>query len=371
MSTTTQFRFLALDVFRGMTVCFMIIVNTSGNWGTTFAPLLHAQWNGFTPTDLVFPSFLFAVGNAMSFVMVKWAVQTSTEVVGKIMKRTALIFLIGFLGYWFPFFKLDENHEIIAFPFQDTRVFGVLQRIALCYGIVALLLYYIKPVKTLLFTAIALVVYWLFYWGYDAVSMANNPVLDLDSKLFGESHLYKGEGFPFDPEGLLSTLPALFNVAMGYWVGNFLQQKGKTYEGLTKLLLLGVFLVALGFLWNYTFPINKKIWSSSFSVLTVGLDCCLLAAVCYYTDFKMKTQGIYFFQVFGKNPLAIYLFSELLVIPMYMIPVGDTNLYSWIYQNMFQWMGDYSGALAFALTFMLLCWTLGYVMDKRKVYVRL
>ncbi|RXR23395.1 acyltransferase family protein [Flavobacterium stagni] len=371
MSTESTQRFLALDVFRGMTVCFMIIVNTSGNWGTTFAPLLHAQWNGFTPTDLVFPSFLFAVGNAMSFVQIKWASQSSREVVWKILKRTFLIFLIGFLGYWFPFFKLDENYEIIAFPFHDTRVFGVLQRIALCYGTVALLLFFFKPLKTMIITTLALLVYGLVYWNYSEVSMANNPVLDLDIWLLGESHLYKGEGIPFDPEGLLSTLPALFNVAMGFWVGDFLQRKGKTYEGLAKLLLLGVFLVAVGFLWNYSFPINKKLWTSSFSVLTVGLDCCLLAAVCYYTDFKMATRGIYFFQVFGKNPLVIYLFSELLVIPLYMIPLEDTNLYSWIYQNGFQWVGDYTGALFFALTFMLLCWTLGYIMDRKKVYVRL
>src|SRR3954469_15779582 len=138
-------RFPALDVFRGMTVCFMIIVNTSGNGATTFSPLQHAAWHGFTPTDLVFPSFLFAVGNAMSFVMLKWQTKAPAEVLGKIFKRTALIFLLGYLMYWFPFFRLDKAHHILPFPISQTRILGVLQRIALCYGISAILFYYLRP----------------------------------------------------------------------------------------------------------------------------------------------------------------------------------------------------------------------------------
>src|SRR5215212_7812578 len=126
-------RNLSLDVFRGITICFMIIVNTPGNGATTFSPLLHAHWHGFTPTDLVFPSFLFAVGNAMSFVVKKWENMEQSKVLWKILKRTALIFLLGYLMYWFPFFKLDKDHNIIGFPISQTRIMGVLQRIALCY----------------------------------------------------------------------------------------------------------------------------------------------------------------------------------------------------------------------------------------------
>src|SRR5436305_9208627 len=121
MSTTAPQRFLALDVFRGLTICFMIIVNTSGNAETTFPALMHAQWHGFTPTDLVFPSFLFAVGNAMSFVMLKWADKSAGYVVGKILKRTALIFLLGFLMYWFPFFRHDETGHLVLSPISETR----------------------------------------------------------------------------------------------------------------------------------------------------------------------------------------------------------------------------------------------------------
>ena len=144
-----SYRFTALDIFRGLTVCFMIIVNTSGNGATTFWPLQHADWNGFTPTDLVFPSFLFAVGNAMSFVMKRWETMKQSEVLFKIFKRTALIFLAGYLMYWFPFFKIDAQFHVLFSPVSHTRIMGVLQRIALCYGIVALMVYYLGTKKTI------------------------------------------------------------------------------------------------------------------------------------------------------------------------------------------------------------------------------
>jgi len=131
--TTILQRFIALDVFRGMTIIFMIIVNTPGNYDTTYAPLLHANWHGFTPTDLVFPSFLFAIGNAMSFVMKKWGNMKPPQVLGKIFKRTFIIFLLGYLMYWFPFVKVDTMNNISSFPIGETRILGVLQRIALCY----------------------------------------------------------------------------------------------------------------------------------------------------------------------------------------------------------------------------------------------
>jgi predicted acyltransferase len=153
--------FTSLDVFRGMTICFMIIVNTPGNWDTTYSPLHHAEWHGFTPTDLVFPSFLFAVGNALSFVMLTWATKSNAEVVGKILKRTFLIFLLGYLMYWFPFFKLDEKLNILPFPIAETRIMGVLQRIALCYGAAALMLHFLKIRTTVVIGGILLVGYWL------------------------------------------------------------------------------------------------------------------------------------------------------------------------------------------------------------------
>ena len=373
---STSQRFLALDVFRGMTVCFMIIVNTPGNGHTTYSPLLHAQWHGFTPTDLVFPSFLFAVGNAMSFVMNKWEGMNQSTVLWKILKRTLLIFLLGYLMYWFPFFKLDMQHHIISFPMAETRILGVLQRIALAYGISAILIYYLKPRAAVIITCLILLLYWPvaaypFFDGEDPLSLKGNLGLKFDIWLMGAKHLYHGEGIPFDPEGWLSTLPAIGNVVGGFMVGRFIQQKGKTYEALTKLLLAGCVLICIAYFWDLVFPINKKLWTSSFVLYTVGLDCIILSAVMYLIDFLGKKKWTYFFEVFGRNPLFIYLLSELLVVGLYMIAVApNVSLFSWIYKNIFSHAGAYFGSLLFAVSYMLICWLVGYWLDKRKIYVR-
>ena len=374
MSQPSQ-RFLALDVFRGLTVCFMIIVNTTGNGATTYSPLLHASWHGFTPTDLVFPSFLFAVGNAMSFVMPKWEHQPTSTVLWKIFKRTALIFILGYLLYWFPFFRLDKAGHVIAAPIAETRILGVLQRIALCYGIASLMLYFFKQRFSVIMAVAFLFVYWglllLFGDATDPLSMTGNAGLRFDLWLMGSKHLYHGEGIAFDPEGWLSTLPAVANVIGGFVVGRFVQQKGKTYEGLTKLLLAGFTLMTIAYFWDLVLPINKKLWTSSFVLYTVGLDCIILSVVIYIIDFLQKTKWTYFFQVFGKNPLFIYLLSELLPVALYMIKTDpNTTLYRWLYVNIFSHAGAYFGALLFAVCYMLVCWTVGYFLDRRKIYVR-
>lgn len=368
-------RFTSLDVFRGMTICFMIIVNTPGNYETTFSPLHHASWHGFTPTDLVFPSFLFAVGNALSFVMLSWASKSNGYVVGKIFKRTFLIFLLGYLMYWFPFFKLDENLNIIAFPISDTRIMGVLQRIALCYGIAALMIHFLKIRTAVIITGIFLVGYWLllYFLGEDGqqFTMTGNVGYKIDLWLFGESHLYHGEGVAFDPEGLLGTLPAVGNVVIGFLVGKFLQEKGKTYEALTKLMVAGFALLVAAYFWDLVFPINKKLWTSSFVLHTTGLDCIILAVIIYVIDFLHKTRWTNFFEIVGRNPLFIYLLSEILAIALYTIHVNrETTLFEWIYQTIFVHAGAYIGSLLFALSFMMVCWLVGYWLDKKKIYVR-
>lgn len=373
--TTLQQRFTALDVFRGMTICFMIIVNTPGNGATTFSPLLHAKWHGFTPTDLVFPSFLFAVGNAISFVLPKWQAFTQSQVLWKIFKRTAIIFLLGFLMYWFPFLKRDAAGNMMSFPFEATRVFGVLQRIALCYGIAAFIIYYCRLRTAVILGIIFLFAYWILLYvcsdAADPLSLQGNAVLRIDTWLLGENHLYHGEGLAFDPEGLLSTLPGITNVIGGYVVGKYIQQKGKTWETLSILLLAGCVLVFLAYCWGLNFPINKKLWTSSFVLHTVGLDCIIIAAIIYIIDFKQKTRWTYFFEVFGRNPIVIYLLSELAAILLSFFRVGNNiPVYKWIYSNIFQYAGDYVGSFLFALVFMLGCWLVGYLMDKRKIYIR-
>ena len=373
MSAATSQRFTALDVFRGMTICLMIIVNTSGNGSTTYAPLEHARWHGFTPTDLVFPSFMFAVGNAMSFVMSKWSNLATSHVLTKVFKRTIIIFLLGYLMYWFPFFTKDSGEWVLK-PFANTRVFGVLQRIALAYCVASLMVYFLKPRTVIAISVAILLLYWpvMLYFGDnpDPLDVHLNAALKFDKWLLGENHLYHGEGFAFDPEGLLSTFPSIVNVTAGYFAGVYIQKKGNTFEGLAKLLMVGFGLFVIAYWWNFGFPINKKLWTSTFVLNTVGLDCMILACIIYFVDFLGKKNGVYFFQVFGRNPLFIYLLSEIAAIILWTISVGNIQLYEWIYQNVFAHAGAYFGALLFAVAFMLFCWCIGYILDKKKIYIR-
>jgi predicted acyltransferase len=306
MTPTAASRSLALDIFRGMTVCFMIIVNTPGSETFCYSPLRHSAWHGFTPTDLVFPSFLFAVGNAMSFAMKKYESMGQGAVLGKIFKRTLLIFLIGYLIYWFPFFRHTADGGWGLSPISHTRIMGVLERIALCYGAASLLIYYCSTRTVVVVSVLLLLGYWVILLlfpvpGGDPFGMTTNAGQRLDMLILGEPHLYHGGengGVAFDPEGILSTLPAIVNVIAGYFTGVFVSKNGKTYEGLTRLLLWGCGLLALAYLWNLVFPINKKIWTSSYVALTVGIDMILLSFLIYFIEFRQKRAWTPFFSVF-------------------------------------------------------------------------
>ncbi len=372
----TQPRFLALDVLRGITVCFMIIVNTPGNIATTWAPLLHANWHGFTPTDLVFPTFMFVVGNALSFAYKKWDTLNSGQIFFKILKRSLIIFILGYLMYWFPFVHWNAQGNLELTSIGQTRVMGVLQRIALGYFFAALLLAFLKEKTGYIIAAIILIAYWIlqleFGTGTDPYDMLTNAGTRFDLWLMGESHLYHGEGVAFDPEGIFSTLPSIVNVIAGYAAGKWMQKMGKTWEGLTKLLLMGVVAIAAALLCNMFLPINKKLWTSSYVLLTIGIDCILLAALAYITDFLHHTKWTYFFQVFGKNPLFIYLLSELGATLLWFFRIGEKKepLYTWLYHHFFQYAGYYFGSFLFAFCIMLLCWFVGYWMDRKHLYIR-
>lgn len=371
-------RFLALDVFRGMTICFMIIVNTPGSGAIPYSPLEHATWHGFTPTDLVFPSFLFAVGNAMSFSLKKYEQISNSAFLKKVFKRTILIFLIGYLMYWFPFFGQNSAGEIIPAPIADTRIMGVLQRIALCYFFGSLLIHYFSTKKVIIISIILLIGYWILLLVFgnpsQPLSMMGNAGLYLDKFLMGARHLYHGENIPFDPEGWLSTLPSIVNVVVGFFAGKFIQNKGKTFECLSKLMLAGALLIFIALWWNFVFPINKKLWTSSFVLITCGLDLIIISALIYILEMKkwnpIRWSG--FFEIFGRNPLFIYVLSELLVVVLFMVHVGNReSLFNYINRTVFQVVAPGAfGSFLFAVFYMLICWSIGWWLNKRKIYVK-
>jgi predicted acyltransferase len=371
-----QNRFLALDVFRGLTVCFMIIVNTPGDKVNRFAQLAHADWHGFTAADWVFPSFLFAVGNALAFVMPKFQNTPPQYFLQKIAKRSAIIFFLGFLMYWFPFMKWDETGHLMMKPISETRILGVLQRIALAYFAGSLIVYFFKTKQIVGISVVILLGYWaiLMLGGHadDPLSIQGNLVYQLDHFLLGDNHMYKVNGkIPFDPEGLLSTLPAVVNVLAGYLAGKFITEQGKNYETLAKLLLVGFILILIAEAWNWVFPMNKRLWTSPFVCYTVGLDLGILAAIIYFIDFKNIKTGVNFFTVFGKNALFIYLFSEILAISLKFSRVTcDQSYFKWTYHVFCEPIGGKWGSLAFAVLFMLVCWGVGYWLDKKKIYIK-
>lgn len=365
-------RNLALDVFRGITVCFMIIVNSPGDWSIAYGPLLHASWHGFTPTDLVFPSFLFAVGNAMAFAMGKYVDQGTTAFWKKTLRRFAVIFLLGFLMYWFPFYDFSAHHFK---PFSETRILGVLQRIALCYLVASILIYYLPSKVIPWISGLLLLGYWLILYVFgdpnDHYSMPGYAGNAVDFFLLGEKHMYTGEGIAFEPEGILSTLPAIVNVLAGYLTGKYLKEKGSNFETISKMLLAGAGLLLLALTWNMVFPINKKIWTSSYVLLTVGLDLVILAALVYYFDILKRKTASGFFLVFGRNPLIIYLFSEILLITLYTIPMGSGSFQQWIFKDVWgSFLSPINASLMFALSFMFVCWLFGKLLDSRKVYIK-
>jgi len=369
-------RFTTLDIFRGMTVCFMIIVNSPGSGAAVWSPLDHAAWFGFTPTDLVFPSFLFAVGNALSFSKKK--LETNSAFLAKIFKRTVIIFLLGYLMYWFPFMHRDHDSWVFN-SLGHTRIMGVLQRIALCYFFGSLIVHYCSKKTAIILSVALLLVYWAFLLLFGATgeeySMLGNAGTKLDILILGDAHLYHDHGGPiaFDPEGLLSTITGIVNVIGGYLAGAYIQRKGKNFECVAKLLMMGALLIGVALFWGQFFPIAKKLWTSSFVLLTIGLDLAILGMLIYAIELKNIKWGTNFFLVFGRNSLAIYLLSELLLVVLQLAHVQQgISFYNWINNVFYQviFPGAF-GTLVFAVSFMLLCWFVGYLMDKRKIYIKI
>ena len=283
-----------------------------------------------------------------------------------------MIFLIGYLLYWFPFVKLTEAGEWIAKPINKTRIFGVLQRIALCYGIAAFMIHYLSNRMVIGLSMFFLLGYWLLLYLGGDYTIAGNFQLQVDKMLIGENHLYKGDKIPFDPEGFLSTFPAIVNVIIGYYAGRMLKDKGKDYESIAKIMIAGAALVAIAYCWNYLLPINKKIWTGSFTLYTTGIDMLIIGSLVFVLEKTKYNKGIHFFEVFGKNPLFIYLLSDFIAIFLYLFKTSEGKSYfAKLNEMVFQQIipGAW-GALLYSVTLMIICWVVGYWMDKKKIYVR-
>lgn len=390
-------RFYSLDIFRGATVALMILVNNPGSWSHIYSPLKHAPWHGCTPTDLVFPFFLFAVGNALSFVMPRLEEAGTSTFMRKVITRTLLIFAIGLFLNWSPFVQWDG--DILKFkhwvnpdnPLRGIRILGVLQRIALCYFFASLIIYFFKIRGALLVSFIFLMAYWMLCLllgkAGDPYSLAGYFGTQVDKDVLGEAHMYTGEGVHFDPEGIASTLPAIVQVIFGYFVGFYIQQKGKTYEMLTNLFIAGCILIFTGFAWDLSFPINKKIWTSSYVLYTVGLAIMVLGILIYLVEMKKAHEGgggklFKFFDVFGKNALFIFFLSSFLPRVVGLLRWVDhinekgkpvyTNPFSWFYQNVCAPVSSdpKAGSLLYAICTIIFYWLIVYWMDRKKIYIK-
>jgi predicted acyltransferase len=378
-------RFYSLDVFRGATVALMILVNTPGSWAYIYGPLKHADWHGVTPTDLVFPFFLFAVGNAMAFVMPRLIEGGPSVFWKKVTKRFLLIFLIGLLLNWFPFVRYDADGHLVMKTFEKLRILGVLQRIAVCYFFASIIIYYFKSRGAFVVGAIMLLIYWGLCLALgdpaDPYSLNGFFGTGIDKYILGENHMYHGEGVAFDPEGLMSTIPAIVQVIFGFLVGEYIIKKGKTWEMLSNLFVAGMILIFAGFCWHTAFPINKKIWTSSYVLYTTGLALSVLGVLIYLIEFK-NAKGAWskFFDVFGKNPLFIFVLSGAWsrIYGLFRIEDGMKDgkpvikgLGGWMDDHLFSpALGNMNGSLAYAIFHILIFWAICWWLDKRKIYIK-
>ncbi len=372
-------RLQSLDVFRGMTVFLMIVVNTQGSGAVPYGQLMHADWNGFTLTDLVFPSFLFAMGNALVFALRKGQgardQPPKRRLILRIARRALLIFLVGLALSWYTTMHFTAHGIAFVDP-AHLRILAVLQRIALCYGLAALMALYLPPGSLWIVSIAMLLGYWLalFLGGdpADPYGPTTNLVRVIDLHVLGEAHMYRERGLLFDPEGLLSTLPATVNVIAGYLTGKFLMENGRTARTVLILSAAGLLLLGLGILWDLDIPVNKKLWTSSFVLVTTGIDLLVMSILFYWVEIRRWRIGVSFFTVLGKNPLFVYVLSNLLLVFL-IWPVGsDSNGIDWINAIFFQQLAPGPlGALLFALAFTLLCWIMAWWLDRKKIYLRL
>lgn len=373
LSTPTSLdRLVSLDVFRGLTIAGMVLVNNPGTWSNIYWPLKHAEWHGWTPTDLVFPFFLFIVGVSITLAFARrveeGAVQRALYL--KVLKRAAIIFGLGLFLNLFP-----------SFDFANVRIPGVLQRIAICY-LVASLIFLKTRVRTQFVIALALlVVYWLLMTrvaapGFAAGDLSKEGSLAsyVDRVLLGP-HIWR-QGKVYDPEGLLSTIPAVATTLFGVLTGHWLRSERTRWDKVTGMFVAGSVAVVLGWAWNSFFPINKPLWTSSYVLFTAGLGLQLLALCYWLIDIKGYRRWAWPFEVFGVNALALFVGSALMVKLMGLIRVPNTDgtrisSQGWIFRNLFlSWATPINASLAYAIAFILLWLFLMWLLYRKRIYIK-
>ncbi|HLL74026.1 MAG TPA: heparan-alpha-glucosaminide N-acetyltransferase domain-containing protein [Pyrinomonadaceae bacterium] len=370
-------RLLSLDAFRGATIAGMILVNNPGSWSHIYWPLRHAEWHGWTPTDWVFPFFLFIVGVSITLALSRRAEAggPQRDLYLKIARRTLIIFALGLLLAGFPFFNLST-----------IRVTGVLNRIAVCYFFSAVIFLKTDWKKQLLITAALLVGYWAVVAlvpapGYAAgdLSKEGSIVSFVDRKLLGE-HIWKGGGRVYDPEGILSTLPAIATTLCGVLAGHWMRRRRDAYEMAAGMFAAGVVCVMIGWAWNPWLPINKPLWTSSYVVFTAGWALLLLALCYWLIDIKGYRRWSLPLVVFGVNALAVFVLTGLVARAMtirewWSLPRPDgtagANLQTYLYQNLFaSWLSPVNASLAYALCFVLVWLGLMAILYRKKIYIK-
>lgn len=370
-SAPSSARLLSLDVVRGIAIAGMLLVNNPGSWEHIYAPLQHAAWNGWTPTDLIFPFFIFIVGVAVTYSLGKDIAQGSSrrDLLLKTAKRALLIFLVGLALHSFPWWGYDYAH---------LRIPGVLQRIAIAY-LVAAVLYLHTDVRGQVATIVAI----LFgYWALQAwvpVPGASAPILEpgadlgayLDRAIFTTDHLWQVTK-TWDPEGLLSTLPAIATALLGVLAGTWMRSDRAPLDKVAGLFVLGSAGVILGLAWGEGFAINKNLWTSSYVLLTAGLAAHLLALCYYLIDVKGHRKWSQPFVIFGSNALAAYVFSSLGALTLGLIKVGDASLQAYIFTKLYlSWLEPIDASLLFAISYVLFWLAIMWVLYRRRIFIKL
>ena len=363
-------RLISLDAFRGLTIAAMLLVNNPGSWAHVYGPLRHAEWHGWTPTDLIFPFFLFIVGVSMTFsfrARRRRGAETGT-LLRKAARRAVVLFLLGLLLHAFPWYDVE---------LATLRIPGVLQRIAVAYLAASALVLLTGLRAQVAATAALLLGYWAVMMlvpvpGGSAgdLSPDGNLAAWLDRTVLGTEHLWS-QSRTWDPEGILSTVPAVGTVLLGVFTGRWLQSDRSGSEIARGLLAAGATAVAAGWLWGQLFPINKNLWTSSYVVFTGGMALLLFGLFYWIMDVRDRRRWATPFVVFGVNAIAAYFLSGLFAQVLGLVRVGDASLKRWIYETLFaSWAGPLNGSLAFALAFVLLWLALMWPLYRREIYIK-